>query len=332
MAARQFASGTSAAGAGLSSLGALLQQFLSMRMGMQEKDKDRQVREKELADQKEMDQKRIDLEGKRVGLEEQSQRTAAAGALRGQLPGGAYDDPSQVSAIAATFKGTPYEGLFQNKSTLPSTKFSDAGVTSDEGGKPYGFLQPTTQEQRDQLLMKMEQARDQREATEAPLRQKVLQNQAATTDPAYLEKRLKEQHGFDMQEIQARIRETASAGKKTSIDDDLRMYISGMHAASDPNMSPADSQVMKTAMGVFWQAMKTKYPQLKDVAQPNDEDNNKPDCDMKDIDPGTGKCKAIGSAAPPAGPSLMDRIKQFLSQGSGSSSISGTPSGRISIY
>lgn len=325
MAERQFASGTSPWGAGLSSLGQMLEQFLSMRMGMQEKDKDRQARAKELSDQHALEEKRIGLDTKRVGLEEQGQRNTAAGAFRGQLTGGAYDDPSQVSAIASAFKGTPYEGLFQNKSSLPSTQYSDAGMTSQEGGKPFGYLQPTSQEERDKLLMKMEQDREQRESAEAPLRKRVLANQAVTSDPAYLEKRLKEQHGFDLEDIRAKVRAAFDTGKKTSFDDDMRTFINGMQAM-DTITNPNDREVAETALMGFLSTLKTKYPQLQQMGPKTDPCADNPTSDA-----------CLSTKTPPAaapGGGMMDMLKKFLGGGAGTpTGAPATPSGsRVRIF
>lgn len=300
----------SGAGAGLNSLAQSIMQFLQFYGQQQDRDLQKQDRQKQLA----MDQQRIDLEGKRVALEDQSQRTNAAGQLRSNLQGGSIDDPVLAKKIADVFKGTPYEATLSQKQSLPSTSITDAG-TQQVPGQDFSYLQPTTQEslaaaqaKRDQTLMDMEQARAKREADEAPIRARILQNEAATSDPTYLERTLKEKYGLDLQQL----KEQFNLGKKTSFADDMNSYYRGLDAVdkiTDPRDRAAAEMSMKAVLGMLQQ----KYPQLAPNVGPQTPDAT-PDCDMKNIDPVTGKCKTSGATA--NGPGIIDSIKNFLSGGS----------------
>lgn len=285
--------------AGYDNTHAALSRLLEFYLGGLEKQKDRAERQKERDQENKFRQASLDLEKRRADAADRAQRTSEAGVARSQMQPGPVDDPEMVARIQALFKDTPYEATIQNKTTLPSTGFGDAAGQGSQGGSPFLNIMPTSQEQRDALLMKMEQTREARESAEAPLREQILRNQGVTSSPEYLTKRLKEQHQFDLEDIQARIRAMYQTGKKTSFDDDMRTFINGMRSM-DSIMDPNDRQVAQTALMGFLTALKSKYPQLQGA--PKNDFTGDDDSTPK----GVGDLPDAPGAA--AGPGMMSRF------------------------
>jgi hypothetical protein len=302
--------GASPWGAGLSSLGDALQQFLSLRLGAQEKEKDRKAHADESALDRQLRERQIGLEGQRVDLERQGQRTNEAQIARNNVQGGVIDDPELAARLESVFKGTPFEATLSNKNTLPSTQMAGSGAgpglnpwstAETKTPSPYAFLQPTTQEDRDNLLMRMEESKNTRENAEAPMRNRLIQaqtaaanSQAQSNSPTGVAERLKLQHGFDLQEIEARIRMQHSFDKRTTFDDDMRTFVNGMRAM-DSMTDEGDRTVAQTALMGLLRSMQSKYPQMTPPQGPNLPDKN----DVSQL------------GAPPqaaSGPGLMDRF------------------------
>ena len=275
----------SPAGAALTDFSQLLMQFLTqayqMKMGQKQREEDKSERAKEFATTTGMEQQKIDLERKRMtddaAARDLEQRIRNAGIAVDQTAPGTQS-PDQAALLRKMLEGTPYAARLQTsgqEGTLPSTQMSpDAtgGLRKEQnpGGVTTSLI-PTFQQRQQQDVAEMQAQQFKSEQETAALQRQHLSGEYTDAQKSADEfSRLAKEHGYRMDEIRAQLQ----GGKKTSIDDDVKMVIAA-RAAADKETDPVEAANLKalaSAMtditekkwGISLRAPQDQGPQLPD--------------------------------------------------------------------